>query len=102
MPCHGCWLLHCLPALDVAVAVVAVLPVRLPERGDGAAHRSGDGGHAGHRAAPDQRGDAVSHQIQRLAVTFILLTYIVNLEIKQYQQSLYHYPDTLVLSLVWV
>ena len=102
MPCHGCWLLHCLPALDVAVPVVAVLPVRLPERGDGAAHRSGDGGHAGHRAAPDQRGDAVSHQIQRLAVTFILLTYIVNLEIKQYQQSLYHYPDTLILSLVWV
>ena len=93
---------HCLPALDVAVPVVAVLPVRLPERGDGAAHRCGDAGHAGHRAAPDQRGDAVSHQIQRLAVTFILLTYIVNLEIKQYQQSLYHYQDTLILSLVWV
>ena len=60
------------PALDVAVPVVAVLPVRLPERGDGAAHRRGDGGHAGHRAAPDQRGDAVSHQIQRLATAFIL------------------------------
>ena len=73
---------YCLPALDVAVPVVAVLPVRLPQRGDGAAHRRGDGGHAGQRAAPDQRGDAVSHQIQRLATAFILLMYIVNLEIK--------------------